>query len=121
MARGLGIDRGADRRKLAVRPDRFDDPGVGGGCPDGQTLRQQQAFQRIVTGKTRSLSRAQAARVAASRASSRSARRICPQGERGALVLRGAQWWIQIPAPETKTREPIELPWPELLIGSLET
>jgi integrase/recombinase XerD len=36
------------------------------------------------------------------------------------LVLRSTQWWIQIPAAETKTREPIELPWPEPLISSLE-
>ena len=36
------------------------------------------------------------------------------------LVLRGTQWWIQIPAAETKTREPIELPWPEPLVASLE-
>jgi integrase/recombinase XerD len=36
------------------------------------------------------------------------------------LVLRGEQWWIQIPAGETKTRKPIELPWPEPLVASLE-
>ena len=36
------------------------------------------------------------------------------------LVLRGKQWWIQIPAAETKTREPIELPWPEPLIDALD-
>jgi integrase len=37
------------------------------------------------------------------------------------LVLRNStQWWIQIPAVETKTREPIELPWPEPLSSSLE-
>jgi site-specific recombinase XerD len=36
------------------------------------------------------------------------------------LVFRSTKWWIQIPAAETKTREPIELPWPEPLIGSLE-
>jgi site-specific recombinase XerD len=37
------------------------------------------------------------------------------------LVLRGKEWWIQIPAAETKTKEPIELPWPETLIAALET
>jgi integrase/recombinase XerD len=35
------------------------------------------------------------------------------------LVLRGKEWWIQIPAAETKTKEPIELPWPQLLIDFL--
>jgi integrase len=37
------------------------------------------------------------------------------------LVLRGKEWWIQIPAAETKTKEPIELPWPDPLIAALET
>ena len=37
------------------------------------------------------------------------------------LVRRREQWWIQIPAVETKTCEPIELIWPDLLIGPLET
>jgi site-specific recombinase XerD len=36
------------------------------------------------------------------------------------LVRRGKEWWIQIPAAETKTNEPIEQPWPELLIVCLE-
>jgi integrase/recombinase XerD len=36
------------------------------------------------------------------------------------LVLRGKGWWIQIPAAETKTNEPIEHPWPEPLIVCLE-
>jgi integrase/recombinase XerD len=36
------------------------------------------------------------------------------------LVLRGAQWWIQIPAAETKTMEPHEVLWPDTLIASLE-
>lgn len=36
------------------------------------------------------------------------------------LVLRGAQWWIQIPAAETKTMEPHEVLWPDPLIASLE-
>ena len=36
------------------------------------------------------------------------------------LVLRGKQWWIQIPAMETKNREPIELAWPELLVPFLD-
>jgi site-specific recombinase XerD len=35
------------------------------------------------------------------------------------LVPRGNEWWIQIPAAETKTKEPIELPWPEPLIDFL--
>jgi integrase/recombinase XerD len=37
------------------------------------------------------------------------------------LVRHGNQWWIQIPAAETKIREPIEKPWPEQLIAPLET
>jgi len=37
------------------------------------------------------------------------------------LVLRGKEWWIQIPAEETKTNEPIELRWPETLVAALET
>jgi site-specific recombinase XerD len=37
------------------------------------------------------------------------------------LVFRGRQWWLQIPATETKTKEPIELPWPETLIAPLAT
>ena len=36
------------------------------------------------------------------------------------LVRRGKQWWIQIPAMETKNREPIELAWPELLVPFLD-
>jgi integrase len=36
------------------------------------------------------------------------------------LVRRGAAWWINIPATETKTREPIEAPWPEALTPALE-
>jgi integrase/recombinase XerD len=35
------------------------------------------------------------------------------------LVQRGDQWWIQIPAAETKTKSPIELPWPEILVPHL--
>jgi integrase len=31
------------------------------------------------------------------------------------LVRRGDGWWIQIPAAETKTKNPIEAPWPEML------
>jgi hypothetical protein len=31
------------------------------------------------------------------------------------LVNRGDLWWIQIPAAETKTKNAIELPWPEML------
>lgn len=37
------------------------------------------------------------------------------------LVQRGDGWWIQIPATETKTRDPIEEPWPEMLVPHLET
>ena len=31
------------------------------------------------------------------------------------LVARGDGWWIDIPGEETKTREPIDVPWPEAL------
>jgi integrase/recombinase XerD len=37
------------------------------------------------------------------------------------LVQRGDGWRIQIPAAETKTKDPIELPWPDLLVPHLET
>jgi integrase/recombinase XerD len=37
------------------------------------------------------------------------------------LVCRGTQWWIDFSADETKTKEVIELPWPEALVGCLET
>jgi integrase len=37
------------------------------------------------------------------------------------LVRRGDEWWVQIPAAETKTKEPIELPWPEMLAPHLQT
>jgi integrase/recombinase XerD len=37
------------------------------------------------------------------------------------LVRFGNQWLIQIPAADTKTKEPIELPWPGPLIAPLET
>ena len=37
------------------------------------------------------------------------------------LVQRGDRWWIQIPAVETKTRDPIEVPWPDMLVPHLET
>jgi hypothetical protein len=37
------------------------------------------------------------------------------------LVQRGDGWWIQIPATETKTRDPIEEPWPEMLVPHLQT
>ena len=36
------------------------------------------------------------------------------------LVCRGKQWWIEIPAANTKTKHPIELPWPEPLIAALD-
>ena len=35
------------------------------------------------------------------------------------LFFRNNQWWIQIPAVETKTKEPIELIWPDLLMVRL--
>jgi len=37
------------------------------------------------------------------------------------LVQRGDGWWIQIPAAETKTKDPIEEPWPEMLVPHLQT
>jgi integrase len=37
------------------------------------------------------------------------------------LVQRGDAWWIQIPAFETKTKTPIEVPWPDKLVPQLET
>ena len=37
------------------------------------------------------------------------------------LVQQGDGWWIQIPAAETKTKDPIEEPWPEMLVPHLET
>jgi integrase/recombinase XerD len=37
------------------------------------------------------------------------------------LVQRGDGWWIQIPAAETKAKNAIELPWPEMLVAHLET
>jgi integrase/recombinase XerD len=37
------------------------------------------------------------------------------------LVQRGDRWWIQIPAAETKTNDPIEEPWPDMLVPHLET
>jgi integrase len=37
------------------------------------------------------------------------------------LIRHGTQWWIQIPAAETKNRHPIEAPWPDRLIAPLET
>jgi integrase len=36
------------------------------------------------------------------------------------LVRHGTQWWIQIPAAETKNGQPLEAPWPEQLIAALE-
>jgi integrase len=37
------------------------------------------------------------------------------------LVRRGASWWIQIPAAETKSKNPIEEPWPDSLVPRLES
>jgi integrase/recombinase XerD len=36
------------------------------------------------------------------------------------LVFRGTHWWIEFLPPDTKTREPIEVPWPEPLVAPLE-
>ena len=36
------------------------------------------------------------------------------------VVQRGDGWWIQIPAADTKTKDPIETPWPEMLVHPLE-
>jgi integrase/recombinase XerD len=36
------------------------------------------------------------------------------------LVQRGDGWWIQIPAIETKTKDPIEERWPEMLVPHFE-
>ena len=36
------------------------------------------------------------------------------------LVRRGSLWWIEFSAEETKTKEIIELPWPEPLLEPLE-
>ena len=36
------------------------------------------------------------------------------------LMRRGVDWWIGIDASETKTHEPIEMPWPEALATHLE-
>jgi integrase/recombinase XerD len=37
------------------------------------------------------------------------------------LIRRGGGWWIQIPAVETKTKDAIEMPWPDGLVPHLET
>jgi integrase/recombinase XerD len=37
------------------------------------------------------------------------------------VVRRGEEWWIMIPPEETKTHEPIEVPWPEALTAALTT
>src|ERR1700745_3183710 len=37
------------------------------------------------------------------------------------LFQRSNEWWIQIPAFETKTTGPMELPWPKMLTLHLET
>jgi integrase/recombinase XerD len=37
------------------------------------------------------------------------------------LVQRGDGWWIEIPATETKTKDPIEEPWPDSLAPHLQT
>ena len=35
------------------------------------------------------------------------------------LVQRGDEWWIQIAGAETITKDPIEKPWPEMLVPHL--
>jgi len=37
------------------------------------------------------------------------------------LIRQGRVWWIQIPAAQTKTKEPVEEPWPDELVPHLET
>jgi integrase len=37
------------------------------------------------------------------------------------VAQRGDVWWITIPPEETKTREPIEVPWPEAFDAALAT
>jgi integrase/recombinase XerD len=37
------------------------------------------------------------------------------------LVQRGEGWWIQFPAAETKTKDPMEVLWPEMLVPHLES
>ena len=37
------------------------------------------------------------------------------------LVRRGEVWWLDIPATETKTGVPLEMPWPPILAPYLET
>jgi integrase len=37
------------------------------------------------------------------------------------LVRQRGGWWILLPGAETKTGEPIEMPWPEALLPMLET
>jgi integrase/recombinase XerD len=36
------------------------------------------------------------------------------------LLCHDGQWWIEVPASETKTKHPIDLPWPETLLAPLE-
>jgi integrase/recombinase XerD len=36
-------------------------------------------------------------------------------------IQRGDRWWIEIPAAATKTKNAIELPWPEVLVTHLQT
>lgn len=37
------------------------------------------------------------------------------------VIQRGDRWWIEIPAAATKTKNAIELPWPEVLVTHLQT
>lgn len=37
------------------------------------------------------------------------------------LVRRADGWWIQIPAAEKKTKQPIEVPWPDMPVRQLQT
>ena len=36
------------------------------------------------------------------------------------VVRRGESWWIEIDAAETKTQQPIEMPWPQPLVTHLD-
>ncbi len=37
------------------------------------------------------------------------------------VVQRGEGWWLQVSGAETKNGDPIEMPWPEVLIAPLES
>ena len=48
-------------------------------------------------------------------------RNLCGLSLNRTLVQRDEVWWMQIPAAETKTKNAIELPWPDILVPYLET